>query len=129
MENNSELRPGRPVILNLGLNPSKLYAHQNQGVSLRAKIYHAVMHDIMCHPYEVYTVLPCVSDASREATLVVRGTLAPNASLRTIKAMCQAALQDCIAVFYPDTEDGTLIGPHANDFGTFDIRLFKGAHL
>lgn len=129
MENKVELRPGRPVILNLGLNPSSRYTDCNQGISDRARVYHATLHNLMCHPYEVYTVYPNYEDASREATLVVRGTLDPNASRFDINEMCRLTLQDCIAVFYPYTEDGTLIGPYANDFGTFDLSLFKGAHL
>jgi hypothetical protein len=123
---NNVVMPGRKVILNLGLAQSSRYS-EGQGVADRAKVYHAHMHHIMCHPYEVSVWFKeCETD---EDTLVVRGSLNPNVGLHAIRGLCKDARQDCIAVFYRQSEIGTLIGPHADDYGNFDINLFKGANL
>jgi hypothetical protein len=72
------------------------------------------------------------SVANDEPTLVVHGLVSrihyPSDSLfeDEIDRLCRRLDQECIAVYYPYSGHGDLVGPNAYQWGEFDIGRFKG---
>ncbi len=64
-----------------------------------------------------------------EQTLVVELSVYEAARIASIRSLAYeiavALSQDCVAVFWPATERGELIGPNAVKWGDFNINFFK----
>lgn len=64
-----------------------------------------------------------VYDSATERTLVIEG----ECSISVEGRVCEVARllkQDCIAVYFPDRNRGSLQGPNADAWGKFDPRFF-----
>lgn len=116
-----------PVILNLGLETSKQLGIKKlcDPVSLLDYVQH--LNEIM-HVGWSGTVY--LKTESREATLVVSGEFNHEArDTDLLWSMVEATKQDCIAIYYPEQDFGTLFGPRADSWGEFDLNFFvKGEH-
>jgi hypothetical protein len=63
-------------------------------------------------------------DSYGESVLVATGTLRRGVTKWALWKLAVVANQDCIAVYYPDTDTGALLGPFANKWGRFDKACF-----
>lgn len=75
---------------------------------------------------EVATYQDQAGETRVEETLVVE--ILDEAWLRRkpspFYAISEACGQDCIAVYWPATDSGELIGPRAEEWGSFDLQYF-----
>lgn len=68
-----------------------------------------------------------VVQSDTEATLVVEATFPGRSALLCIQMLRQISIdleQDCIAVYRPETNGGSLVGPKAKEWGEFNPEFF-----
>lgn len=85
------------------------------------------MHRLSCR---MYVLGVCVSrfHAGEEPTLVVAGRVStddPGGFHKWLYLLAEEFGQDCLAIYYPDEENGYLLGPNADAWGEFDIKRFE----
>ena len=97
------------VILNVGLNT-------NTGSTITAG--HALRQIALVADVIEYTI----TESDTELTLVVAANV--NDVRHTVYKLADNLDQDCIAVYYPRTGNGTLVGPKAASWGTFNPEYF-----
>lgn len=111
----------REFVLNIGLKTSP---HMTKG---------GKMEDLKVR--EVLAVLPVfnldfdvakIDQSETEKTLILKGV--SNDEYidfeKAIKNLSDALKQDCIAVYFPKSDSGALIGSRSDDWGIFDKRYF-----
>lgn len=111
------LKPTR-VVLNCGLG-APTYSEDKFREGDRLYMYHHFITDIMnlaCIEYR--------NDAEGEPVLVISGTLKCWVFKFHLARLAALANQDCIAVYYPDSDTGVLAGPHAKEWGPFNKEYF-----
>ena len=108
---------GVPVIINIGLD-GPTYA-VNRRLSHGAVLGRSatLLRDIL-QPVrgEVY-------QQADNFTLIAHGNLLPDSG-EALWELCDRTNQDCIAMWYPTLNIGTLFGPHAEQWGGFDPDQF-----
>lgn len=111
----------REFVLNIGLKTSP---HMTRG---------GVMEDLKVG--NVLSILPIfnldfdsakIADSETEKTLILTGK--SDAEYidfeKSIKDLSDALKQDCIAVYFPKSDSGALIGSRSDDWGIFDKKYF-----
>lgn len=111
----------REFVLNIGLKTSP---HMTKG---------GEMEDLKVR--DVLAVLPVfnldfdmakIAQSETEKTLILKGV--SNAEYidfeKSVKGLSDTLKQDCIAVYFPLSDSGVLIGSNSDDWGIFDKRYF-----
>jgi hypothetical protein len=113
---NDTLRPGAVAILNIGLGPALKPGKEALG-GRALRFWGPVLREV----FERYQGEVAPSDT--EATLVVAGRVAEPVTLAFNEAVAQSG-QDCVAVWYPESGEGALVGPRADAWGAFNPEMF-----
>lgn len=111
----------REFVLNIGLKTSP---HMTRG---------GKMEDLKVR--DILAVLPVfnldfdsakIADSESEKTLILTGVSNENYIdfEKSIKNLSDALKQDCIAVYFPKSDSGALIGNRSDDWGMFDKQYF-----
>ena len=111
--------PGETVGINIGLGPPRYGAPRRLVESAGP-----LLSEVLKPGFKAEMQPPTTEDD--EATIVVTGVLNSESNLTpAVYHLAERCGQDCIAVYYPSIKRGVLIGPHADDWGDFDLALFK----
>jgi hypothetical protein len=117
---------GHPVVLNLGLGPPKVFTPAPQSDTRE----YTMLTTFIRETKEAWRgptrsfYLPKTTEDD-EPTLVQSGTFAvPALSTLFFDFMIKWRV-DCIALHYPTLGLGYLLGPHSDNWGDFDMSLFK----
>jgi hypothetical protein len=119
---------GADVTLNIGL--SRGANHTNRTVPHRLRVMTKLLPQIMEAGYIAEIMLTPKRVYTGEPLLIVQGTFKYTVadSLLLWDALIEAD-QDCIAIYchndFPGLSFSTLFGPKAEDWGQFNINLFK----
>ena len=115
------LHYGVPVIINIGLEGPTYAVNRrlSQGAILgrSAVLLRDVLQPVRGEVYQ----------QASGSTLIANGTLLDNCG-EALWELCDRANQDCIAVWYPTLQQGTLFGPHSEEWGGFNPEFFVLPH-
>jgi hypothetical protein len=65
-----------------------------------------------------------IIESESEPTFVCRALLPLGCEVTSLAQLCVALNQDCVAVYSPLNDDGSLVGPKAGNWGKFDAKYF-----
>lgn len=111
----------REFVLNIGLKTSPHMTKDGKMEDLKLR--------------DILAVLPVfnldfdsakIAQSETEKTLILKGV--SNAEYidfeKAIKGLSDTLKQDCIAVYFPQSDSGVLIGSNSDDWGMFDKQYF-----